>query len=84
MNQNNYSLYGWRAGPPLFYPQNTFNTPYDITMRNCTIWCPYSGHRECQSNCRKKALISQGINRNFPRATGEIDPITRKLIPRRR
>lgn len=34
-----YNLYSWRTNPPPNYPQNTFNTPYNIHMRKCSRMC---------------------------------------------
>ena len=75
-----YSLYGWRTNPPPNYPQNTFNTPYDVVMRNCGRWCNQTQDpRECQSNCRKMALRAEGIGRGFPPTAGHVDALTRSL-----
>ena len=48
-----YSLYGWRTNPPNEYPQKTINTPYDISMRECSSKCR-SGL--CLEECHRASL----------------------------
>ncbi len=62
VNYPYYSLYGWRTNPPNKYPQSTINTPFDVTMRECTPWCNQTQDpKQCQNICRLKATAAQGI-----------------------
>lgn len=52
-----YSLYGWRVNPPNEYPQSTFNTPYDVNMRECSTTCNRSHYKEeCLEDCHLRSV----------------------------
>ena len=52
-----YSLYGWRVHPPIGYPQNTFNTPFDLKSRECGLMCHNSdNHSDCLEKCQLNAV----------------------------
>ena len=53
-----YSLYGWRVNPPNKYPQSTFNTPYDIKMRDCNIGCGnfQQDKEKCLEDCHLQSV----------------------------
>jgi len=69
-----YSLYGWRTNPPYQYPQQTINTPFDVTMRNCTGWCNRSPDpKRCLNMCRLSASQAQGTLMDVSPPKGSVE-----------
>ena len=82
-----YSLYGWRVTPPPWYPQDTFNTPFDIKMEGCDLRCSDSSHDSgaCLERChlqavkyavkesrRRKSSSSKPTRENFSNVTRSV------------